>query len=472
MPGIHFSFPPEGEFIRGFQRIREEFEVSVDFPPQVEAAARLAADTAVGADRRDLRDVPFVAIDPPGSRDLDQAFYATSSSSGYRVRYAIADVSHFVEPGDPVDVESRRRGVTFYAPDSKAPLHPLVLSAGAASLLPDVDRPAIVWTHDLDTHGNLVDTHVERAIVRNRAMLTYGDVDADLSGGDPNETHLLLREIGIARQRQEQTRGGISLRIPNQEVVHDGATYRLMFRRTMPVENWNAQMSLLTGMAAAQLMIDARVGLLRTLPKPQKRTLAWLRRCSRAMDVSYPDYLAYPDWVRSLDTKNPDHAALMTQAARAFRGAGYVGFDGEVPDDTGHGAIAADYAHVTAPLRRLIDRFGNEIVLSIARSERPPTWVVDSLDTLPAVMVDAARRERAFERAILDFTEALILADRVGEVFEAVATDVDDGRVTVQIRRPAIVARFDTEGVELGDEIHVRLVDADPSTRRVDFEIV
>ena len=334
-----------------------------------------------------------------------------------------------------------------------------------------VDRPAVVWTHDLDKHGTLIDTHVERAVVRSRSMYSYEEVDADLRSGDPHEVHLLLREIGLLREKQEQTRGGISLRIPNQEIIPEDGTYKLAFRRTMPIENWNAQMSLLTGIAAAQMMIDAKVGLLRTLPKPQKRTLAWLRRCSRAMDVPYPDYLAYADWVRSLDTSDSDQAALMTQAARAFRGAGYVGFDGALPEETRHSAIADEYSHVTAPLRRLIDRFGNEIVLALSAGKRPPGWAIEALDTIPDVMIDASRRERAFERAMVDFAEAMTLSTRVGATFEAIATDVDDDKVTLQIRHPAIVARLRASGVNLGDEIEVKLVEADVSKRSVTFEL-
>ena len=227
MPGIHFHFPTEEQFVRGFERIREEYEVSATFPHEVEEAAAAAADKALGEERRDMRDIPFVTVDPAGSRDLDQAFHAVRSGDGFRVRYAIADVAHFVAAGDPIDEAARARGVTFYAPDKKSPLHPDALSQGAASLLPDVDRPALVWTHDLDAYGSLVDTHIERAVVRSRAMLSYEDVDTDLRSGDPQEVHLLLREVGILRQKQEQTRGGISLRIPNQEIVQEDGTYKL-----------------------------------------------------------------------------------------------------------------------------------------------------------------------------------------------------------------------------------------------------
>lgn len=471
MPGIHFYFPTEREFVRGFQRIREEHEVAADFSPEVEAAALAAAKVPVFDGRRDMRDVPLVSVDPAGSRDLDQAFHAARSGDGYRLHYAIADVAHFVEADGLLDAAARGRGVTFYAPDEKEPLHPDILNEGAASLVPDEDRPAVVWTHDLDVYGTLLDTRVERAIVRSRQALSYEQVDADLDSPRPEERNILLREIGIALQKKEATRGGASLRLPAQEIVREDGSYALAFRESLPVENWNAQLSLLTGMAAAKIMVDNKVGLLRTLPKPTKKTIGWLRRCSRAMGVSYPDDLAYPDWVRGLDTSIPDEAALMTQAARAFRGAGYVGFDGALPDETGHGAIGADYAHVTAPLRRLIDRFANEIVLAVTAGQRPPGWVLEALDTIPDTMVNASRRERAFERAMIDFAESLTLANRVGEVFPAIATDVDDDTVTLQIRNPAIVARLEASGVGLGDDIEVRLTAADPEKRSVSFEL-
>jgi exoribonuclease R len=472
MPGIHFYFPTEREFVRGFTRIREEHEVATEFSPEVEEAARMAADAPFHADRRDMRDIPLVSVDPVGSRDLDQAFHAVRVGDGYRVHYAIADVGHFVAAGGLIDLAARSRGVTFYAPDEKEPLHPDTLNQNAASLLPGVDRPALLWTHDLDDHGTLVATRVERAVVRSRQALSYAEVDLYLMGDEADERYILLREIGIALQKKEATRGGASLRLPAQEVVRHNRSYTLRFQESLPVENWNAQLSLLTGMAAATIMIDSKIGLLRTLPKPNKETIGWLRRCSRAMGVPYPDDLAYPDWVRALDTSIPDEAALMIQAARAFRGAGYVGFEGKLPEHTSHGAIGADYAHVTAPLRRLIDRFANEIVLALSAGETPPQWVLSTLDSIPDLMTEASRRERAFERAVIDFAESLTLAGRVGETFAAIATDVDGDRVTLQIRNPAIVARLHASGVALGEHIEVRLTAADPNQRSVVFELV
>ena len=471
---LDVRFPRHAVFERGFARLREEFQIAEAFSPEVEAEAKRVADraasTAGDVKRRDHRDLAFVTIDPEGAQDLDQAFTAERTATGYRVFYAIADVGHFVEPDGLLDEVARARGVTFYAPDRKASLHPEPISHAAGSLLPGEDRPALVWTLDLSEDGALDRAHVERGVVRSRAARSYADVDADLASHAPEDVHTLLAEIGQLRQQREISRGGVSLRLPSQEVEPEGQGYTLRFRQVLPVERWNAQISLLTGIAAARIMLAGGCGLLRTLPTADDDTVRYLRRHSRALGVDYPDAATYPEWVRSLDPSMPTHAALMTQAARAFRGAAYLGFRGNAPEAHQHGAIASAYAHVTAPLRRLIDRFGNEIVLAEAAGEDPPAWALDALDVVPELMMEASRRERAFERAVVDFAEAVVLAPRVGERFDAVVTHVDRDRATLQIRDPAIVARARGIGAALGDEVSVRLVDADPEARKLRFE--
>ena len=144
------------------------------FPDEVErAAAQAAAVPATLDGRTDLRDVEFVTIDPPSSMDLDQAYFGEKTDGGYRVRYAIADVGHFVARGGPIEAEAWRRGATAYAPDKRAPVYPLSLSEGAASLLPDGDRPAVCFTLDLDSRAVVTKMTVERALVRSRRKMGY-----------------------------------------------------------------------------------------------------------------------------------------------------------------------------------------------------------------------------------------------------------------------------------------------------------
>ncbi|CAB1018813.1 RNB domain-containing ribonuclease [Corynebacterium diphtheriae] len=134
-----------------FSAIAEEFHISTEFPSDVISAARELDDQFAGQ-RRDMRDYEFVTIDPAGSMDLDQAVVITNHNDGYTVYYAIADVAAFVEFDAPRAVadESLRRGQTIYLPDQPARLHPAELSEDRASLLPDCNRPAVVWTINLD----------------------------------------------------------------------------------------------------------------------------------------------------------------------------------------------------------------------------------------------------------------------------------------------------------------------------------
>lgn len=458
----------------GISRIQSELEVTPAFAPEVEAAATRAAQGPRLPDL-DRTDIPFVTIDPASSMDLDQALHIERDGSGYVVHYAIADVAAFVEPGDPVDLAAHERGETLYGADSKVPLHPTSLSEGAASLLPDQVRPALLWTIRVDDTGEGTDVHVERARVRSRAKLDYEGVQSALDDGTADEVLRLLKEVGELRLQREAARGGISLPLPEQEVEVRGDEWSLEFRSMIPAETWNAQISMLTGFAAASLMVYARVGLLRTLPPPQARDVQRLHRIARALHLEWPAEELYPDFVRGLDSRKPAEAAMITASARLLRGSGYVAFDGEVPADPVHAALASEYAHVTAPLRRLGDRYAGEICLALCAGTEVPDWALSRLHDIPEVMKDAGRRAAQYEAMVLDLVEAGILQHRVGESFEGVVTDIDeqdDTRGKVTIQEPAVEARLKGSGrLPLGTEADVRLTQADVNSRSVLFEL-
>ncbi len=431
--------------------------------------AKRAGDPLV--DRQDLE---LVTIDPPTSVDLDQALHIARSGSGFRVSYAISDPAAFVEPGGPIDLSSHTRGVTFYTPDKRTPLYPHVIGENAASLLPGVSRPAYLWTLDLDSDGELTSTHVERATVRSREKLSYATAQSRIDSGDTadaDDTLMLLREVGRRRLEIERERGGVSLNLPTQEVELVGDNYVLGFDESLEVENWNAQISLLTGMAAAKVMIDGGSGILRRLPVPDPRVIERIRLAAVALGIDWPADMTYAERIAGIRPDRPAHVALLAQAVRALRGADYASFDGTPPEDTAHWAIAADYAHVTAPIRRLGDRYANEIALAHCSATEVPDWVMAALPELPDTLGDARRLESALDRAIVDYVEAVMLRSRVGEEFHAwVTSKRGDNRSTIQIVEPAVSAVIDTS-LEPGTEVTVRLTAADPVTRRVTFEL-
>ncbi|MGW4796431.1 RNB domain-containing ribonuclease [Nonomuraea sp. NPDC004297] len=455
----------------GFERIRRELKLPDGFPRTVldEAAWVARVPRLDAADRSDL---PFVTIDPPGSMDLDQAVHLERLRSGYRVWYAIADVGAFVRPGGVIDTEARVRGETVYLPVGRVPLHPPVLSEDAASLLPGALRPAVVWRIDLDSDGRTVGADVERALVRSRERYDYDYVQAVHDTGTADGVLELLAEIGELRLALERERGGVTLPTPDQEVVREGGGYRLEFRLPLRAEAWNAQLSLLTGMAAATMMLDAEIGVLRVLPRPRPGDLATVRRVAAALDVPWPEGAGYGDVVHGLDPKTGRHAAFMHESKVLLRGAGYVAFDGAPPRLAEHAAVGAPYAHVTAPLRRLVDRYATEVCLAVAAGEPVPSEVRAALAALPELMSASGRRAGGVERACVDLVEAFLLRDRVGQAFQAVVIDVDErrGGGQVQLAEPAVIARCDG-ALPLGEQVTVRLSRADPATREVRFTL-
>ena len=475
MPARKLGLPPvvPRELAEGLAAIRAIAEVPSDFPVEVEAAAEKAAAEPQLPDL-DRTDLDLITIDPAGSRDLDQALHIARGPSGeFVVSYAIADVAAFVRPGDPIDLEAHRRGTTLYALDRRTPLHPPVLSEGAASLLPNEVRPALLWTITLDHRGQMLSAEVVRAKVRSRAQLSYDEAQQEIDASTPRSTLTLLKLVGQWREIRERDRGGVSLKIPQQEIQHHSNRWTLRFRAPEPVEGWNAQISLLTGMAAAHIMLYGQMGILRTMPPADAYSLGRLRHVAKALRIVWPPEMDYHEFIRTLHPSRPDQAAMLNAATRLFRGAGYRSFSGGIPQDVDHAALASDYAHATAPLRRLVDRYAGEICVALCADQPVPDWVFRSLDDLPEQMAVAERRAKKYERAIIDLLEVYLLADRIGQTFigTVIVVTRDKQHGTVLIEEPAVEARVIGDRLRLGQEVLVRLTSADYAKGAVAFEV-
>lgn len=459
----------QSELADALAALRTELKIPDAFPADVQAEAEAATATPPTID---LRDIPFATLDPAESRDLDQAFHLERSGSGWQVRYAIADVPGFVAAGGPMDAEARRRGQTLYGADGSTPLHPLVISAGKASLLPGEDRPAYVWTFTLDADGAETSHRVERAWVRSRAKLDYPSTQAALDHGEESPA-ALLPEIGRARIEQERLRGGASLNLPDEEIVRDAAgSYRIERRRPLDVEDGNAQLSLMTGMAAARMMLDARIGILRTMPPPDDDAIAAFRVRTTALGMPWAPEQTYGDYLRGLDRSDAATLAVLHAAASLFRGAGYAVFDGEVPAVTTQAAVAAPYAHVTAPLRRLVDRWGLVVCEAVSHGREVPAWVRESLGELPELMRASSQRAAQLSSGSLDRVEAAVLRDRVGEHFDAVVLEVRSGKARIQLADPAVTASCPVPAaVQAGQTIGVMLTSADIASGTATFTL-
>jgi exoribonuclease R len=186
------------------------------------------------------------------------------------------------------------------------------------------------------------------------------------------------------------------------------------------------------------MMISHWVGLLRALDPPRPDRVQALRLTAAALGVTWPASMDYDDFVRGLDPGNPMQAVMLQQAARVMGGARYVAFEGPMPEHATHAAIAAPYAHVTAPLRRLADRYVLDLLIELSKGNHPAPELIESLQALPKVMEDSAHRASQLESRIVDFAEARMLEDRIGEVFKAVVIALRADAVIIQITDPPI----------------------------------
>ena len=447
----------------GLAAIRVQYQLPAAFPPPVldAAAAAVGGQLAGYVDRTAI---PFVTLDPTSSTDLDQAFAIEVAGGDLVLRYAIADVGAFVADGDAIDTEAWARGETIYLPDGKVSLYPPAIGESAASLLPDGDRPAILFSVRIGPDGGASLDGVERALIRSRAKLGYATVrPEDLPAGFDE----LAQRIADA----EAARGAARVDPPQQEVVEsaDGG-FELAFRPMNAMEQANAALSLAANLAIAAALYEHGTGLFRVMPGPDERAIRRLRQSARALGVDWPKDMTLEQREIGLDPNNPKQAAFMLAIRRAGQHASYAPFHpGERP---WHSAMQATYVHATAPLRRLADRYVTQAALAIANGKPVPEAAAAAFQTLPAVMNRGDARAAQVDSAALELAEAIVLADQVGETFEGRVTDLDQRGARIQIAEPAVITRVPENGLHIGDAVRLRLDEADPARRLTRFTLV
>ncbi len=475
-----------------FRTIAEEFELPEHFPEDVHAEALHATDRYADQ-RRDLLDVPFVTIDPAGSMDLDQAVNIQDADGAggaggggadpadgaarWRVRYAIADVAAFVDPAGALMAESLQRGQTMYLPDEPTRLHPAELSEGSASLLPDQTRPAVVWDILLRADGEVADCTVYRALIRSVKRFDYTEVEADMKRGTLHPAIAQLPEVGRARQSSDLRRKAINLRLPSISVERtesdDGTErYVLDIDERLEMNDFNSELSLLAGMCAGEMMVRAGVGILRTLPPAGDKEIAAFDNGARALGFDRSGR-SIGELLADIDASTPRGMALMRDAQSLLRGAGYqhfglVGGDADAEPSI-HAGIGGHYAHVTAPLRRLVDRFATEVCLAIANSQPIPEWVTANVDQVLSTMKSSGQTASAVDRACLNLTEAVVLQPWVGQNFNATVLHSDGAdKAKILVEQPPILTTC-VGGPDEASTVKVTLVIAEPAARKVRF---
>jgi ribonuclease R len=500
-------------------------DVTEQFPDDVAAAADAvprhltAADLA---DREDLRHVPFTTIDPETARDFDDAVAVEKlPHGGSRLWVAVADVSHYVREGAPIDVEGRKRGVSIYLPNRAIPMLPEPLSAHMCSLVPEEDRLAMVVRIDLDRHAHVVERDFMAAVIHSRARLDYPGVAAALAGDTRGkrkkyEPHLpALRALdSLARQlrAQRQARGALDLDIPEPfvELDHDDPRLVRAVRKSRrdPAER-QAYSMVEELMLAANEAVAASFhergedAVWRVHDAPDRARLeefAVLAE-SHGVQVDVEEARTPLGLRRVLDRLRgkPAEKALSFQLLRSLKQATY-----DVVNIGHFGLASSDYLHFTSPIRRYPDLIVHRLLKArLARDGKPSGgWARVGTEpperaALQRMAADASFAERQameVEREVVDLYRAFFLRDRIGDEFEGTVSGVtgfgifvviDDPFVEGLVRlealsddyytfdeaRARLVGRRSGRVFALGDTVKVEVQSVSVVRRKVDFAL-
>ena len=459
-----------------------------DFPPEVgrqlaELNALAAPTAADGV--RDLRSLLWSSIDNDTSRDLDQTEAAERVGNGIRVLIAIADVDSDVPVGSPIDQHAAAETTSVYTGVRTFPMLPEQLSTGLTSLNQDTDRLAIVIDFVVAADGAIASGAIYRALVRNRAQLAYNAVGPWLEGGSPAPpkvaasadlaAQLKLQDEAAQILFQERQRmGALNIdRVEAEAVVAGGQVQgintRSKNRATELIENF---MVAANGVMARTLQ-DAGVSSIQRVVKTPERWPRIVELASRYGDrlPPEPDSGALNRFLEKRKAADAAHYADVSLAVIKLMGPGEYVLSRAGDKNQGHFALAAhDYTHSTAPNRRFADTVTQRLIKAVL-AKHPPPYPDQQLDSIArncTLKEDAARK---VERVMSKRIAAVALQHRIGDTFAAVVTGVTPKGVFVRVSNPpaeGILIRGQ-HGVDVGDQLQVKLVSTDPERGYLDF---
>jgi ribonuclease R len=448
--------------------------IADEFPNEVvaeaEARARLVY-TEPDPLRKDLRRLEFVSIDPATAEDHDDALFAErTSGGGARVWIAIADVAAFVPSGGPLDREAQSRGTSLYLPRRVVPMLPSVLSRDAASLVPGVDRVAMVLELELDADQGARQQHLALALIRSRAKLTYEDAGTVLesqgkagsaAGREHTATLLLLDQLAQRLRKRRRGRGAMAFESTEVRVETDEATgfpnriYRPNYgpwlaRSHQMVE----ELMLLANETVGNLLLKSGAGaLFRAHDAPSERRVARMIKEARRHGVEISNELALDpvrlrDFVQTLPgaEERAELAALLLEAMPSAL------YSARRED---HFALASrNYVHFTSPIRRYAD-------VTIHRAIRATLLGVSGAigDLDPEAVNRTQQRARALQREVNDLYSSLLMRDRIGEEYDGTLVRVLKQQSMVALDEPAVTVRCPrpSAALEAGARVTVRI---------------
>lgn len=484
------------------------YDIPNEFPAEVLKEAQAQKAPAL-KEREDLRQVPFITIDPSDARDHDDAVHAAHDSAednpgGFIVTVAIADVAAHVAAGSALDKHAIERGNSVYFPDCVVPMLPERLSNDLCSLRPDEDRPALVCRMIFDAGGNKKHHEFMRAMIRSHAKLSYQQAQDAIDGkGDAATDEWLepvlkpLWQAYEALMKAQAKRNPLGLDLPERRIVFssDGEIEAVVMRERFDAHKLVEEFMIQANVAAAQTLEQNKQPLVfRCHDNPSQEKTKGLIDFLKSLDLKLPagEVLRPMHFNRILtQVKGSETEALVHQSVlRAQAQAEYT------VENYGHfGLNLKQYAHFTSPIRRYADLVVHRALIATLEKSKPANSPEQDLEEIAEHLSMTERRAAKAERETVDRILSSFLVDKIGADFSARISGITRSALFVQLtetgadgiipfssmRRDRYVANeglysltglSSGETFKLGDEVVVRLIEAAPVAGALRFELL
>lgn len=452
--------------------------------------------------RRDLRNLNLITIDGSTAKDFDDAIYVQSQTHGFRLYVAIADVSHYVKPGTALDQDAYERGTSVYFPNFVVPMLPEILSNELCSLKPHVPRLALVAEMDFDFHGEMLRSDFYEAVIESQARVTYGEAQEIVDGNhlvkfakveDDIKKAADLAKILMAKRFRE---GSLDLEIPEMEIVLDAAgnPVDLIRSERLFAHRLIEEMMLAANVAVAKFLSSKNIpAVYRIHDQPKATAIQMLERYLHNFGgkVRMEGGKLQKKLTRALEQfeGKPEAKVLHILTLRSMAQAKYS------TENIGHFGLGFEfYTHFTSPIRRYPDLIVHRLVKNQILKNSPYRLMgEESLQTACVMLSACEQRSTKSERQFESIKKARFVQQHIGETFDGMISSVTKFGVFVLLRHFEVDGLirleklskeklvFDEEHLclrvgrggktfSIGDEIQIRVADANPELGQIDFE--
>ena len=458
-------------------------------PPQVEAEVRAIEarkDNFEQRDIRDLRSLLWSSIDNETSRDLDQIEYAEQLTNGdIKLLVGIADVDEFVPKDSAIDDLAARNTATVYTEGDVFPMLPLALSTDVTSLLPDVERLAVIVEMTICENGDVCDAKFYRAVTHNYAKLDYETVGAwfDENAAEPEafgtveklrEQILLQKKAAERLYKFRLQKGALEFEtIESAAVKSDEKIVDLKSVGSNSAQMIIENFMIATNVETAEFLESKNIASIRRVVKTPARWKG-IREVAAKFDVNLPeepDSRALSEFLERRKKADAMHFPDLSLSIIKLLGAGEYIVQSADEDTDGHFGLAVrDYAHSTAPNRRYPDLIVQRLLKS-AIENQPVPYSIDELKTIAAHCNERESAARKIERLMRKIVAASVMRNRIGQTFKAIVTGITPSGTFARILRPPVDGRIlkNEQHLQIGEQIRVRLTDVDVEKGFIDF---